>query len=367
MTLRFVVEGTRSSQRLGTLHKLDTNGNIIEKISTPAPLLFTSRGMVPFITPDFVEQLNIGSAIMNYSWDHIMKESISLPQDYGYPGKLPFTSFHAPSNPLTPKQAIGDNSIGVPTEQGIKRFSPQEFSSVISKSMLPWVCAPADSPLLEENPGKKRITKSISRSLKFLDAVLELKKPHQQVAAILVGGAVKEAREYYAQLASKRDVFGFVYEDIFSVETAQEVKTIFEAINKNIPEQQPRLMLNANGLLNALECIENGVDIVDSWYPFHLAENGFALHRNGSKEVMQNTASAADVTSIDKECGCYCCKNHTRAYLHHLLVAHELLAPILLAVHNIETYFKIFEDIRESIAQDRFMEFKAEMIKNIQK
>jgi queuine tRNA-ribosyltransferase subunit QTRTD1 len=90
-----------------------------------------------------------------------------------------------------------------------------------------------------------------------------------------------------------------------------------------------------------LECVERGVDVFDGTYPFKLAEFGFAsvfpLDSNGQaksplKINLRDLAFARDATPIMTNCKCLACRSHTRAYIHHLLNAHEMLAEVLLTM-----------------------------------
>lgn len=65
-----------------------------------------------------------------------------------------------------------------------------------------------------------------------------------------------------------------------------------------------------------------------------------------------------DFDPLVRGCSCYCCKNHTRAYVHHLLVTNELLAGVLLMIHNFEHYFGFFHSIREALKNDRLAKLK---------
>ncbi len=69
-----------------------------------------------------------------------------------------------------------------------------------------------------------------------------------------------------------------------------------------------------------------------------------------------------DFTPLEDECDCYACKNFTRAYIRHLLVADEALGGRLLSIHNIRFLTKLTEDIRENIKNDSFLEFKESFI-----
>ena len=80
----------------------------------------------------------------------------------------------------------------------------------------------------------------------------------------------------------------------------------------------------------------------------------------GHKVVLKNAKYKEDFSTLDPECDCYCCKNHTKAYLHHLVMCNEILAARLLSLHNIRFTLKMMENIREAINNDRFLEYKKE-------
>ena len=65
-----------------------------------------------------------------------------------------------------------------------------------------------------------------------------------------------------------------------------------------------------------------------------------------------------DFHPLVEGCGCYCCKNHKRAYIHHLLVTNELLAGVLLMLHNTAHYLSFFKALRDAVAGDRLQDFK---------
>ena len=90
-----------------------------------------------------------------------------------------------------------------------------------------------------------------------------------------------------------------------------------------------------------------------------IARNGTAFTRNG-KLVVRNGKYKEDFTPIDADCDCYACKNYTRAYIRHLLNSGEILGAILLSIHNLRFLTKLMEDIRQSINEDRFLDFRKE-------
>ena len=81
------------------------------------------------------------------------------------------------------------------------------------------------------------------------------------------------------------------------------------------------------------------------------------------KLVIKNAKYAKDFAPLDDECDCYACKNHTRAYIRHLINVDEILGARLLSIHNLRFLLKTMENIRQAIREDRFLEYKKEFYK----
>ncbi|MDU2132321.1 MAG: tRNA guanosine(34) transglycosylase Tgt, partial [Finegoldia magna] len=97
--------------------------------------------------------------------------------------------------------------------------------------------------------------------------------------------------------------------------------------------------------------------------PTRIARNGTALTSKG-KLVVKNAKYKDDFSPLDENCDCYACKNHTRAYIRHLLNVDEILGARLLSIHNLRFLIKLMENIRKSIEEDRYLEFIDEFYRN---
>jgi queuine tRNA-ribosyltransferase len=95
----------------------------------------------------------------------------------------------------------------------------------------------------------------------------------------------------------------------------------------------------------------------DCVLPTRIARHGNAFTRTG-KMNLKNAKYKMDFTPLENDCDCYTCKNYTRGYIRHLLIADEALAGRLLSIHNIRFLIKLVEDIRNAIKEERFSEFK---------
>ena len=108
-----------------------------------------------------------------------------------------------------------------------------------------------------------------------------------------------------------------------------------------------------------IESVYRGIDMCDCVLPTRIARNGTAMTTYG-KVVVRNALYAHDYSPLDPECDCYACKNFTRAYIRHLVKAGEILGARLITIHNLRFLIKLIENIRESIKNDNFLEFREE-------
>jgi queuine tRNA-ribosyltransferase len=101
-----------------------------------------------------------------------------------------------------------------------------------------------------------------------------------------------------------------------------------------LPEEKPRYLMGVGGLVQMVESIARGVDMFDCVLPTRVARNGTAVTRRGRYSV-RNASYKVDERPIEEGCGCYACRNFTRAYIRHLLNVNEILGVRLLTLHNL--------------------------------
>ena len=128
-----------------------------------------------------------------------------------------------------------------------------------------------------------------------------------------------------------------------------------------LPIDKPRYLMGVGEPIDILEGVERGIDMFDCVLPTRLARHGHAFTRDG-KINLKNAKYKEDFSCIDDTCDCYACKNYTKAYIRHLIVANETLGQSLLSIHNLRFLIKMTEEIRESIKSDSFSLYKANFI-----
>jgi len=136
---------------------------------------------------------------------------------------------------------------------------------------------------------------------------------------------------------------------------------------KEIPPEKPRL-INSNGdPVSIMNCISKGIDLITTAFPSIVAVEGSALvfpltmDFEGPQSVtlqMKTRAFLTENSPILRSCSCYTCKNHSRAYIYHLLNTHELLASVLLELHNLHHYLQFFSYLRTLLKDNTFDAYK---------
>jgi queuine tRNA-ribosyltransferase/7-cyano-7-deazaguanine tRNA-ribosyltransferase len=197
---------------------------------------------------------------------------------------------------------------------------------------------------------------------------------YQTLFGIVQGGAYRALREDSAQFIASLPFKAYSIGGSLG-KSKQEMHTILDWTIPLLPDAKPRHLLGIGELDDMLEAVARGVDMFDCVTPTRWARNGSLLiHPNqnnvGADEKttrrgrlnLFNAQFARDPRPVDETCDCYACQNFSRAYLHHLFNAKELLVYRLASMHNVRFMARFMQRVREAIATGRFAELKAEYI-----
>jgi queuine tRNA-ribosyltransferase len=130
-----------------------------------------------------------------------------------------------------------------------------------------------------------------------------------------------------------------------------------------MPEAKPRHLLGISEPDDLFAAIEAGADTFDCVSPSRVARNAALYSKTGRFNITQ-AKFRRDFTPIDDECDCYTCANYTRAYLHHLFKAKEILAATLCTIHNERFIIRLVDQIRDSIGAGEFYELRDHVLGN---
>ena len=177
---------------------------------------------------------------------------------------------------------------------------------------------------------------------------------------IVQGGREESLRKRSAEFMKNLEFDGFGIGGSFAKE---DMSTAVKWVNEILPEEKPRHLLGIGEPEDLFMGIENGVDLFDCVAPTRLGRNGTIYTKKG-KIIIMNKQFRDDYTPIEADCECYSCKNYTRAYVAHLFHGKEMLAGTLASIHNLYFIVNLVKNIRQSILDDNFFEYKEEFLKN---
>ncbi|XP_036913304.1 queuine tRNA-ribosyltransferase accessory subunit 2 [Sturnira hondurensis] len=390
--------------RLGKIKNLGKARD--SSMDIPGCLLYTKTGSAPHLTHHTLHkihgvpamaQLTLSSLAEHHEVLTEYKEGIG--KFIGMPESLLYCSLHDPVSPC-PAGYVTNKSVSVWGFGGRVEMTASRFMAIQQALQPDWFqCLSDGEASCAEATSIKRARKSVDRSLLFLDHCLRLQEESEvlqksTIIGVIEGGDVMEERLRSARETAKRPVGGFLLDGFRGNPATLETRlNLLSSVTAELPEDKPRLISGVSRPDEVLECVERGVDLFESFFPYQVTERGCALtfsfdfqpnpedtllQQNGTQEEIKcvDQTKKIKTTSCDQEmtsfeinlkekkyqedfdplvrgCSCYCCKNHTRAYIHHLLVTSELLAGVLLMIHNFEHYFGFFHSIREALKSDK--------------
>ncbi len=204
------------------------------------------------------------------------------------------------------------------------------------------------------------------RSLEFHKS----KNTNQALFGIVQGGRSEELRKKSAEVIGAMDFDGYGIGGSFAKE---DMETAVKWVNEILPEEKPRHLLGIGEPEDLFMGVENGVDLFDCVGPTRIARNGTVFTKNGKINLL-NAKFVTLLEPIEKDCKCYTCKGaqgpslssqgYTCAYLSHLFRAKEMQGATLATIHNLYFITKLVADMRASILDDTFQEFKKEFLKS---
>lgn len=399
MSIKFNIK-KKLEGKLGRVGILKTSHGIIQ---TPAFVTVGTKATVKALTPEQVKDLGAQVVLANtyhlylQPGDEILKKSGGLNKFMNWQGPtmtdsggFQVFSLGAAFGDNVSKIASGEstavccgiengnggtNEVGALAkidEEGVTfrshidgsehRFTPEKSIQIqhnIGADMI-FAFDECTSPQASYEYQKEAMDRTHRWAKRSLDEHKKLNKDEKiSLLGIVQGGRYEDLRKESAEFISKLNFDGFGIGGSFNKD---DMYTAVGWVNEILPENKPRHLLGIGEPIDFFGGIENGVDLFDCVAPARMARNG-TLHTIDGKINILNAKFKEDFTPIEKDCGCYTCKNYTKSYLAHLFRAKEMEAGTLATIHNLYFINKLVADIRQSIFDDKFDEFKKGFIK----
>ncbi len=200
--------------------------------------------------------------------------------------------------------------------------------------------------------------KSTERTTRWAERCI---KAHQRtdrgIFGIIQGGMYKDLRKQSAMEISSLPFDGVAVGGLSVGEPHDLMYDILEETIQWMPKGKARYLMGVGTPDCLVEGVARGVDMFDCVFPTRVARNGMAMTHTGRMN-MKNKQYERDFHPIEESCGCYTCRNYTRAYIRHLYKSEELLAFRLVTIHNLYFLLQFMRDMREAIVEGNFSEFR---------
>jgi queuine tRNA-ribosyltransferase len=176
---------------------------------------------------------------------------------------------------------------------------------------------------------------------------------------IVQGGMFESLREESLARLAELDLPGYAVGGVSVGEPKEDMRRIMAHTPHRLPAPKPRYLMGVGTPEDLVEGVAAGVDLFDCVMPTRNARNGHLFTRFGDLKI-RNARHKADPRPLDPSCGCHCCSNFSRAYLHHLERCGEMLAPMLASIHNLHYYLNLMQELRQALDEGRFEAFRTQ-------
>ncbi len=186
----------------------------------------------------------------------------------------------------------------------------------------------------------------------------------QSLFPIVQGCTYKDLRIQSAEFIASKEADGNAIGGLAVGEPAEVMYEMIETVNGILPKDKPRYLMGVGTPVNILEGIERGVDMFDCVMPTRNGRNGMLFTQNGIMN-MRNKKWEADFSPVDPDGSSYVDQTYSKAYLHHLFKAQELLALQIASIHNLAFYLWLTREARKHIIAGDFSLWKNMMVKRV--
>lgn len=343
-------------------------------IKTPAFVGAATRATVKALTMQ--EMRDLGSqAILANTYHLLLAPGTDLIKEAG--GLAEFCSWHGP----TFTDSGGFQIFSLPdvkiTMNGAKfksHINGDKFEMTPESSMQAQWAIGADIHMafdhLAKSDNHKDMEIAMRRTHDWLDrcviehqrlskTIAKNAKAEQYLYAVVQGGTFNDLRAESARYCASKEVDGFGIGGVF---TADGMAEMLQTVHSVLPKNKPRHLLGmGQEPIDLFIGAEFGCDTFDCVGPTRMARNG-SLYTNDGRINIKNAKFTHDFSPVMSDCDCECCKNYTRAYLHHLFKTDEITAKVLASVHNEHFVVNVVDNIRASLQNNTFSDYKNEFL-----
>ena len=327
-------------------------------IDTPAFMPVGTAGTVKAMTPESVAET--GAQIVLGNTYHLMlrpgadrvERLGGLHKFMNWPGPILTDSGGFQVMSLSKLRQITEDGVTFQSHIDGKKFELTPESSIDIQRKLD-----ADITMqLDECPAhtvdKKIINESMQLSLRWAERSKTAfdERPGYGVFGIVQGGVFDDLREQSAKGLIDMDFHGLAVGGLAVGEPQDVMFQVLDDLMPHMPADKPRYLMGVGTPADIVGAVLRGIDMFDCVMPTRSGRTGKGFTRLGEVNI-RNARHADDPRSLDERCKCPVCTNYSRAYIHHLVKAQEILGPMLLTWHNVQYYQDLMWWLKKSIGE----------------
>jgi queuine tRNA-ribosyltransferase len=357
MTFRFELLGTDGAARRGRLH---TPHGIAE---TPVFMAVGTQASVKGMTPAQLDEAGVAIVLGNTyhlalrPGDALIAAMGGLHRFMGWPRPILTDSGGYQVYSLAANLKIDDRAAVFRShiDGSLLELSPERAIEIQENlgsdiAMCLDECPPGDADEARHHEAVQRTILWAERSK------AAHRRGDQALFAIVQGGTDVALRVRCAEAVTRMDFHGYALGGFSVGETTQQMVAALAPSAAALPVNRPRYLMGVGRPEDILHAIAGGIDMFDCVLPTRNGRNAFAFTADGPLRL-RNACHKRDASPLESGCACPTCRQFSRAYIHHLFMAEEMLGPMLLTMHNLAYYNRLLAGARQAIGEGRYGEF----------
>jgi queuine tRNA-ribosyltransferase len=335
-------------------------------VETPAFLPVGTRGSVKAITPD--ELRSIGTEMILGNTYHlylrpgheVIRDLGGLHRFMGWDGPILTDSGGFQVFSLSALRKLSEEGVVFQSHlDGSRHLLTPEKVIEIQEALGSDVMMCLDECPSHASP-REYVESSLALTHRWALRSLEARdRPELGLFAILQGGLHADLRRRAAESLRGYPFDGFAVGGLSVGEGHEAMLATLGATTMHMPEEKPRYLMGVGAPIDVVEAVALGVDLFDCVLPTRNARNGMLFTSQG-RVAIKHARFERDPAPLDEACGCYTCRNYSRAYLRHLYKSGEILASRLNTLHNLHYYQMLMRRIRSAVETGAYARFLAE-------
>ncbi|MEB3250377.1 MAG: tRNA guanosine(34) transglycosylase Tgt [Merismopediaceae bacterium] len=331
-------------------------------VETPRFMPVGTLGTVKGITPDQLANTGAQMVLANTYHLHlqpgegIIERSGGLHRFMGWSGPLLTDSGGFQVFSLSALRTISEKGVVFrsPKDGRLIEMTPEKSIQIQNALGADVIMAFDECP-----PGqasREVVEAATARTYRWLERCLQAhQRADQALFGIVQGGIYPDLRAQAVQDLIPLDLPGYAIGGVSVGEAPELIHKVVQTTTPLLPFHKPRYLMGVGTYREMVVAIASGSDLFDCVIPTRLGRHGAALVQ-GERWNLKNAPFREDFRPLDETCPCYTCQTFSRAYLHHLVRSREMLAYILLSLHNVTELVRFTTRIREAILGDRFLQ-----------